>query len=110
VSAPFPGAAIGFAPSFFKHSKTLLMRLKIATDAAVAFAETKPDQAKLVLSRYFPFCNEQCGTCRIPELQRLVEVNKPAVSALATRLVVAGVLPSEIETQTFFVEPSKLTR
>jgi len=110
VSAPFPGAAVGFAPSFFKQSKTLLMRLKIATDAAVALAETKPDEAKLILARYFPYCKDQCGTCRIPEMQRLVEINKPAVSALATRLVVAGALPSEIETQTLFVEPSKLAR
>ncbi len=110
VSAPFPGAAIGFAPSFFKQSKTLLVRLKIATDNAVAFAESKPEKAKLTLARYFPYCNDVCGNCRIPELQRLVEINKPAVSALATRLVVGGSLPSEIETQSLFVEPAKLTR
>lgn len=110
VSPPFPGAAIGFAPGFLKSSKALLTRLKISTDMAAALAETKPDKAKRILGKHFPFCDDYCGLCRIPELERLVGINKPAVAALASRLKAAGVLGQDIETKNFFVEPIQLAR
>ncbi len=110
VSAPFPGAAVGFTPEFLKSGKALLARLKISTDVAIALSETRPERAKLILGKYFPYCKEVCGGCRIPELQRLVEINKPSVSALAARLSAAGVFDQDIETSSIFVEPAKLTR
>ncbi len=111
VSAPFPGAAVGFTPGFYaKSDKVLLSRLKIATDAAVALTEGNVDKAKMVLGKYFPYCKEFCQTCRLPEMQRLVEINRPAVAALSARLAASGVLSSEVETQNLFVEPARLTR
>ncbi len=110
VSSPFPGTAVGFAPEYMDEHKVVLNRLKISTDAAVAMAENNPDRAKLILGKYFPYCTEVCGLCRIPELQRLIEVNKPAVSALASRLKIAGVFDEDVPTNDLFVEPIKLTR
>jgi ABC-type nitrate/sulfonate/bicarbonate transport system substrate-binding protein len=111
VSSPFPGAAIGFSAEFLETTpKVVLSRLKMACDAAVALAETQPDRAKLIMAKYFPYCAEVCGTCRIPELERLVELNRPAVSALASRLTASGALADTVETEPFFVEPIKLAR
>jgi len=110
VSAPFPGAAVGFAPAFMEANKVLLKRLKISTDAAVAMIENNAERAKLILAKYFPYCTEVCGSCRIPELQRLVEINKPAVSALASRMKLSGALASDVATDGLFVEAAKLTR
>ncbi len=110
VSAPFPGAAVGFAPDYLNLSKVFLSRLRISTDEALALAETRKDHAREVLARYFPDCAEACSTCRLPGLQKLVEINKPAVSALADRLTAVGVFDEKIDTRDIFVEPIKMTR
>jgi len=111
IFGPFPGAAIGFAPKFLAtSSRSLRARLKIALDATVTFAETKPDQTKKLLARYFPKCESTYGNARLPELQRLVEINKPSIQGLALRLLSAGVLTDSIATKDLFVEPAKMTR
>lgn len=110
VSAPFPGAAVGFAPAMLDESKVMLSRLKMSTDAAIASIDMDGDAAKQTLGRYYPFCTEVCGVCRIPEVHRLVEINRPAVSALADRLKVAGALEHEVQTGNIFVQPAQLTR
>ncbi|MFO7675485.1 MAG: ABC transporter substrate-binding protein [bacterium] len=110
VSAPFPGAAVGFSTEFMNSDKVLLSRLKISTDAAAAYAEGSADKARVLLSRYLPVAEEAALTCRLPEFQRLVEINKPAVRTLASRLAVSGVLAGDIETDRMFVEPAKMTR
>ncbi|MEO0080208.1 MAG: ABC transporter substrate-binding protein [candidate division WOR-3 bacterium] len=109
IYSPFPGAAIGFSPKFLANSsKVLRTRLKIALDAAVAFAETKPEQAKEILGRYF-HCESASRAARLPELQRLVEINKPAVQGLTIRLLGAGILADSIPTAGLFIEPVKMT-
>jgi ABC-type nitrate/sulfonate/bicarbonate transport system substrate-binding protein len=110
VSAPFPGAAVGFAPSMLDESKVMLSRLKMSTDAAIAATELEGDRGKRALGRYFPFCSDVCGLCRVPEVHRLVEINRPAVSALADRLKLAGALENEVQTGNVFVQPAQLTR
>jgi hypothetical protein len=110
VSQPFPGAAIGFAPRFVQSFRQGPKRLKISTDAAMAIIETKADVAKQILARRFPYCAQSCGFCRLPEVQRNTEINKPAVAALASRLKLAGVLPEEINTQRVFPDPQIFTR
>ncbi len=110
VSQPFPAAAIGFAPSFTRTYRQGPKRLKIATDAAMAFIETKGDQARRILAKQFPYCSEVCGLCRLPELQRNTEINKPAVAALASRLQLTGVLASEVNTSGVFPDPQIFSR
>jgi hypothetical protein len=110
VSQPFPGAAIGFAPRFPQTYRQGPKRLKIATDAAMAIVETKADVAKQVLAKYFPYCADFVAYCRLPELQRNTEINKPAVAALASRLKLTGVLTSEVNTQGVFPDPQIFTR
>ena len=110
VSQPFPGAAIGFAPKFPQTYRQGPKRLKIATDAAMALAETKGDMARQILGRYFTYCTSVCGFCRLPELQRNTEINKPAVAALASRLKLSGVIASEVNTQGVFPDPQIFTR
>jgi len=110
VSQPFPGAAIGFAPRFPQTYRQGPKRLKIATDAAMAIVETKADVAKQVLAKYFPYCADFTAYCRLPELQRNTEINKPAVAALASRLKLTGVLASEVNTQGVFPDPQIFTR
>ena len=81
-----------------------------ATDAAMAFVETNGNQAKKILAKHFPYCSEVCGLCRLPELQRNTEINKPAVAALASRLQLTGVLTSEVNTQGVFPDPQIFSR
>jgi hypothetical protein len=110
VSQPFPGAAIGFAPRFAQTYRQGPKRLKISTDAAMALTETKGDDAKRILAKYFPYCAKSCGFCRLPELQRNTEINKPAVAALASRLKLSGVLTNEVNTQGLFPDPQIFSR
>jgi ABC-type nitrate/sulfonate/bicarbonate transport system substrate-binding protein len=111
VSQPFPGAAVGFAPRFVQSYRQGPKRLKIATDAAMAIVETKADVAKQILAKYFPYCTQSCGFCRLPEFQRSTEINKPAVAALASRLKLAGVLANQIDDlQNVYPDPQIFTR
>jgi len=110
-SQPFPGAAVGFAPRFPQAYRQGPKRLKIATDAAIALVETKGDAARAILGKYFPYCTSSCGFCRLPELQRNTEINKPAVAALASRLKLTGVLASQVDSlQNLYPDPSIFTR
>ncbi|MEO0085792.1 MAG: ABC transporter substrate-binding protein [candidate division WOR-3 bacterium] len=111
VTAPFPGAAVGFSPQFLKNtSKTARMRLKIATDAAAAHIENRPDVARRILGQSFPYCTDRCADCRLPQIHRLVEINKESIKALAARLLAAGVLVDTLQTQGIYVEPAQMTR
>ncbi len=110
VSQPFPGAAVGFSAQFIKTYRQGPKRLKISTDAAMALAETNADRAKQILGKYFPYSAKYSGFCRIPELQRNVEINKPAVGALASRLKLTGVLASDVNTAGLFADPQIFTR
>jgi hypothetical protein len=110
VYQPFPGAAVGFAPRFVQAYRQGPKRLKIATDAALVRIETKGDVAKQILGKYFPYCAKSCGFCRLPELQRSTEINKPAVAALASRLKLMGVLTTDVNTTGVFPDPQIFTR
>jgi len=111
VIQPFPGAAIGFAPRFAQTYRQGPKRLKIATDAAMAIVETKTDVARQILGRYFPYSANFTAFCRLPELQRNTEINKPAVAALASRLKLAGVLANPIDSmQNVYPDPQIFTR
>jgi hypothetical protein len=110
VSQPFPGAAVGFAPRFAQTYRQGPKRLKIATDAAMAIVETKADVAKQILGKYFPYCANFTAICRLPEIQRNTEINKPAVAALSSRLKLAGVLANEVNTQGVFPDPQIFSR
>jgi len=110
VSQPFPGACIGFSSAYAKRSRVAGGRLKVSTDAAVALSETKADLAKEILARYFPSVANRYQFCRLPEIQRLTEINRTSVGALATRLRVAGILKNDVETKGIFVDPSTLKR
>jgi ABC-type nitrate/sulfonate/bicarbonate transport system substrate-binding protein len=109
VSQPFPGAAFGLSSTFIKSKRVAGGRVKIATDAAVSFIETKLDRAKLILAKHFPYCTDVCGACRIPEVQRLQEINKLAVAALTSRMRQSGALSKDIDTKGIFIEPATLT-
>jgi hypothetical protein len=108
VSQPFPGAAVGYGKKLTGMSRVAGGRIKVSTDAAVAFAESKADLAKGMVAKYFPYCKTSCGYCRLPEMQRLTEINRPSVAALAVRLKSAGVLKEELDTKGLFVDPATL--
>jgi len=111
VIQPFPGAAIGFAPRFPQTYRQGPKRLKIATDAAVAVIESKGDLARQILGKYFPYSAQFTALCRLPELQRSTEINKPAIAALASRLKLTGVLASQIDSmQNVYPDPQIFTR
>jgi NitT/TauT family transport system substrate-binding protein len=110
VSQPFPGAAFGVSPRLLKQHRLAGGRLKVATDAAVAFTETKSDTARAIVGRYFQYCSTTCGYIRLPEMQRLAEANKTAVTKLAGRLKMAGVLAADIDAKGLFVDPATLKR
>ncbi|MEO0050409.1 MAG: ABC transporter substrate-binding protein [candidate division WOR-3 bacterium] len=111
ITSPFPACAIGFSPDFLKKtSRAQRTRLKIALDMAVDRIDSKPEEAKLTLGNYFPYCQTSCGFCRLPQFQRLVEINRPAVQLLATRLLNSGIITDTIDTKGLFVEPSLMMR
>lgn len=110
VSQPFPGAAFGVSPRLLKQHRLAGGRLKVATDAAVAFTETKSDAARAIVGRYFQYCSTTCGYIRLPEMQRLAEANKVSVTTLAGRLKMAGMLAADIDAKGLFVDPATLKR
>ncbi len=108
VSQPFPGAALGYSRGLTSLSRVAAGRLKVSTDAAVAISAAKGDRAKTIVAKYFPYCRDACGFCRLPDIQRLTEINRSAVAGLAVRLKTAGVLSAELETKLMFVDPATL--
>jgi len=111
ITSPFPAFAIGFSPEFIKKTTRIQRtRLKIALDMAVDRIDGNPDKAKLTLGKNFPYCENACGFCRLPQYQRLVEINRPGVQILATRLLGSGIIADTIDTKGLFVEPSVMMR
>lgn len=111
ITSPFPAHAVGFSPQFLKKTtRAQRTRIKIALDMAVDRIDGKPEQAKLTLGKYFPYCENSCGFCRLPQFQRLVEINRPAIQILATRLLNSGIITDTIDTKGLFVEPSVMMR
>ncbi|MFO7637951.1 MAG: ABC transporter substrate-binding protein [bacterium] len=110
VSAPYPGAAVGFSPEFMNTGKVMLSRLKLSLDAAASFADGKTDSARVILARYLGYDPELLAACRMAEVQRLVEINKPAIRTLASRLAVSGIITGDVDTDKMFVPPARMTR
>jgi len=110
ISQPFPGAAFGVSPKLLAKYRLAGGRLKVAIDGAVAMSETKPDVARALIGRYFPYCTTFCGFCRLPEMQRLAEINRASIQALAQRLKGTGVLAVDIDPKGLLVDPATLKR
>lgn len=110
VSQPFPGAAFGAAPALLKKNRLAGGRIKVSTDAAVALSETKSDVARQLVGKYFPYSAAFSGLCRLPEFQRLAEINKGSVQGLAQRLKSAGALTADVDPKGVYVDPSTLKR
>jgi len=111
ITSPFPAFAVGFSPAFLKKTtRTQRTRLKISLDMAVDRIDGNPEKAKLTLGKFLPYCENFCGFCRLPQFQRLVEINRPAIQILATRLLNTGVITDTIDTKGLFVEPSVMMR
>jgi ABC-type nitrate/sulfonate/bicarbonate transport system substrate-binding protein len=111
LNNPFPAFAIGFSPGFLKKTtRAQRTRLKIALDMAVDRIDGNPEKAKQILGSYFPYCQEVCGFCRLPQFQRLVEINRPAVQTLSLRALKFGIITDTIDTKGLFVEPSQMMR
>ncbi len=110
ISSPFPGAAVGASPKLLKEHRLAGGRLKVAIDAAVALSESKPDMARALIGRYFPYCSDFCGFCRLPEMQRLAEINRNSILALIARLRAAGVLTADVEPKGIYVDPATIKR
>lgn len=111
ITNPFPAFAVGFSPEFLKKTtRNQRTRLKIALDMAVDRIDARPEESKQTLGRYLPYCQNFCGFCRLPQYQRLVEINRPAIQLLTGRLLRLGIITDTIETQRLFVEPSQMMR
>ncbi len=111
VTSPCPCFAVVVSPGYLrKTSKTQRMRLKIALDAAVDRIDANPAAAKTTLGRFFFSSLFDCGQVRLPEFQRLAEINKPMVQALASLLLARGVIKDTVDTKGMFVEPSQMMR
>ncbi|MCX7732710.1 MAG: ABC transporter substrate-binding protein [candidate division WOR-3 bacterium] len=111
LNNPFPAFAIGFSPQFLKNTtRAQRTRLKIALDMAVDRIDARPEEGKQTLGRYFPYCRDVCGFCRLPQYQRLVEINRPAIQTLAARLLRLGIVSDTIDTKRIFVEPAQMMR
>lgn len=111
ITSPFPSFAVVLSPGYLKKtSKTQRMRLKIALDAAVDRIDANPPEAKQTLGKFFFGSAVDCNQCRLPEFQRLAEINKPIVQALASLLLARGVIKDTIDTKEIFIEPAQMMR
>lgn len=111
ITSPFPAFAIVLSPEYLKKtSKTQRMRLKIALDAAVDRIDANPNEAKQTLGKFFFGSVADWSRCRLPEFQRLTEINKPVIQALASLLLARGVIRDSIDTKGIFIEPSQMMR
>ncbi len=111
IASPFPGFAVGFSNRFFKNTtKTQRTRLKIAFDLAIDRIDGQPAETKARLGRFFFGADSACVNARLPQFQKLVEINKPAIQALASRMLATGILTDTISTSGIFVQPAQLMR
>ncbi len=111
ITSPFPAFAIGFSPEFLKKTtRAQRTRLKIALDMAIDRIDADQERTKLTMGKYLPYCKDVCGFCRLPQYQRLNEINRPGVQILTTRLLASGVITDTIDTKTIFIEPALMMR
>lgn len=111
ITSPFPAFGFGFGPQFLKKtSKIQRTRLKIALDAAVDRIDAQPAQAKAMMGRFFFGSESACVNSRLPQFQKIAEINKPGIQTLASYLLNAGVLSETLDTRGIFAQPAQLMR
>ncbi len=111
ITGPFPAFAVGFSPQFLKKTtKIQRTRLKIALDAAVEKIDARPGEARITLGKFFFDNDSICNNVRLPQFQRITEINKPGVQVLANRLLGTGVLNDTIDAKDIFVQPAQMMR
>jgi ABC-type nitrate/sulfonate/bicarbonate transport system substrate-binding protein len=108
IISPLPGAAIGYTGSYLIKNRIACVRLKLAFDAAVGYIDQKPEEARVTLARNLGYSEDEIANCRLPNMLKLVEINKDMIKTLADRLKASGVFTEEIDTKSIFVEPIKL--
>lgn len=111
INNPFPAFAIGFGPELLKKTtRAQRTRLKIALDIAVDRIDGDPQRAKKIIGNYFSYCQTVSPLSRLPQYQRLVEINRPGIQTLAARALRLGIISDTIDTKRVFVEPSVMMR
>ncbi|MEO0093346.1 MAG: ABC transporter substrate-binding protein [candidate division WOR-3 bacterium] len=108
IISPFPGAAIGYTSSFLLKNRKTCVRLKLACDAAIGYTDQNPEVARQILEKYLGFGPQELVDCRLPDMQKLVEINKDLIKTFADRLKASGVINNDIDVKSIVVEPVKL--
>jgi len=80
----------------------------MACDAAIAFLDQKPEEARKIIEKYLGYAPDELSDCRLPDMQKLVEINKDMIKVYADRLKASGVLTCDIDVKPIFVEPVRL--
>lgn len=108
IISPLPGAAIGYTRSYLEKNRMACVRLKMACDAAITFLDQKPEEARKILEKYLGYAPDELADCRLPDVQKLVEINKDMIKVFADRLKASGVFTADIDVKPIFVEPVRL--
>jgi|UniRef100_A0A7C6A8H5 ABC-type nitrate/sulfonate/bicarbonate transport system substrate-binding protein len=108
IISPLPGAAIGYTRPYLEKNRKVCVRLKMACDAAIAFLDQKPEEARKIIEKYLGYAPDELSDCRLPDMQKLVEINKDMIKVYADRLKASGVLTCDIDVKPIFVEPVRL--
>jgi len=105
IISPYPGAAIGYTRPYLMKNRRTCVRLKLACDAAIGFFDQKPEEVRKILEKYLGYQTDELSDCRLPDMQKLVEINKDMIKTFADRLKTSGVLSTDIDVKSIFVEP-----
>lgn len=105
IISPFPGAAIGYARSYLTRNRRTCVKLKLACDAAIVFLDQRPEEARKIFATYLGYPIDELADCRLPDMQKLVEINKDMIKTFADRLKASRILSRDIDVKSIFVEP-----
>ncbi|MDH5186529.1 MAG: ABC transporter substrate-binding protein [candidate division WOR-3 bacterium] len=105
ISSPFPGAAIGYTRAYLTKNRKTCVKLKLACDAAIGYIDLNPEEARKILAIYLGFQEDELLDCRLPDFQKLVEMNRDAVQIYSDRLKANGIFNADVDVRPIFVEP-----
>ncbi len=108
IISPFPGLAVGYTRTYLTKNRRTCVKLKLATDAAIGYIDQNIEEARKIIAQYLGYQEEEISDCRLPDLQKLIEINKDMIQTFSARLKASNVLTADIDVKPLFVEPIML--
>jgi NitT/TauT family transport system substrate-binding protein len=104
LTNPFPGGAAAFLTSWAEKHPDLALRIKRATDEAIDYIKTNPDESKKYLPKYTGLTEDIAVKSRLCLFWKTEDADRNAIQKYADILYSEGIFKGRIDTSSFYFE------